>query len=61
VKVVAVEAPDDVDTLARVRCSVQVVVVVGGGRVAREEAPGPRVARQGAPGAPGPRVARPKR
>jgi hypothetical protein len=69
-KAAAVGAPDDVGTPAQARCCVQVVV---GPRVAREEAleprvarrgapgaPGPRVARRGAPGAPGPRVARPK-
>jgi hypothetical protein len=64
------EAPDGAGTLARARCSVQ---VVAGPRVAREEepelrvarrgalgAPGPHVAQRGAPGTPGPRVARPK-
>jgi hypothetical protein len=54
-KVATVEAPDDAGTPAQARRSVQ---VVAGPRVARVEAPEPRVARRGAPSALGPRVAR---
>jgi hypothetical protein len=54
-KVAAVEASDDAVPLARARCGVQ---VVAGPCVARVEMPEPCVARRGAPGAPGPRVAR---
>jgi hypothetical protein len=69
-KVAAVGAQDGAGTPAQARRSVQVVV---GPRVARVEAPeprvarrealwalGPRVARRGAPATPGPRVAWPK-
>jgi hypothetical protein len=51
----AVEAPDGAETPARAWRSVQ---VVAGPCVARVEAPEPRAARRGAPGATGPRVAR---
>jgi hypothetical protein len=54
-KVAAVEAPDGAGTPTQARRSVQVVV---GPRVARVEAPEPRVARRGAPWAPGLRVVR---
>jgi hypothetical protein len=56
-KVAAVEAPNGAGTPARARRSVQ---VVAGPRVARLETPEPRVARRGASGAPGARVARSK-
>jgi hypothetical protein len=51
-KVAAVGAPDGAGTPAQARRSVQ---VVAGPRVARVEAPEPRVVRREAPWAPGPR------
>jgi hypothetical protein len=54
-KVAAVEAPDGARTPARARPSLQ---VVAGSRVVLVEAPEPRVARRGAPGAPRPCVTR---